>query len=294
LYSYQVNLFEPSSPPRARQRTVIYTIASIDHRIYVLYHSLAPSWEPSFENHKEQREPLAPPDFLQHFLRRNLEYGEVILTSHRIPPGPIIRKHVHTQPPLTMLRTSTSIELEEYPQTPISFTAVTQPPSVHPKDGLAASLADDLRPINVPITDIEHLEAPGKKTTAIVLVTVVCITMISSMLSGVTAVVLPTMARDLHLAPSVLLWYLNRPKSLRQEYADSTQARFHLRAYVWLYTVAPGLSVRRGGFEAHVSNWLCTSISLHTRLWSFEDWHATHRLPRFRRRCDFVLSTFSR
>jgi hypothetical protein len=105
-----------------------------------------------------------------------------------------------------MSRTSTSVELEEYPQTLVSFTDVTQPPQIHPKNGLATSLADELRPINVPVTDIEHLEAPGKKTTAIVLVTVVCVTMISAMLSGVTAVVLPTMARDLHLAPSVLLW----------------------------------------------------------------------------------------
>jgi hypothetical protein len=106
-----------------------------------------------------------------------------------------------------MSRTSTSIELGEYPQTPIPFT-VTQPPSIHPKDGLSQPLPDDLRPIDAAttVTDIEHLEPPGKKTTVVVLVTVVCVTMISSMLSGVTAVVLPTMARDLHLAPSVLLW----------------------------------------------------------------------------------------
>jgi hypothetical protein len=106
-----------------------------------------------------------------------------------------------------MSRTSTSLELEEYLHTPVSLTAVTQPPNIHHKDGLGSSLADDLQPINIPVTDIEHLEAPGKKTTAIVLVTVVCVTMISAMLSGVTAVVLPTMARELHLAPSVLLWY---------------------------------------------------------------------------------------
>lgn len=106
-----------------------------------------------------------------------------------------------------MSRTSASIELVEYPQNPIPHT-VTQPPSVHPKDNRTLSLVDDLHPLNVSANnaDIEHLEPPGRKTTAIVLVTVVCVTMISSMLSGVTAVVLPTMARELHLAPSVLLW----------------------------------------------------------------------------------------
>jgi hypothetical protein len=103
-----------------------------------------------------------------------------------------------------MSRTATSIELAEYRQTPVT---VTQPSSVHTKADRLSSL-DDSQPINVPshAVDIEQLQAPGKKTTAIVLVTVVFVTMISSMLSGVTAVVLPTMARDLQLAPSVLLW----------------------------------------------------------------------------------------
>jgi hypothetical protein len=106
-----------------------------------------------------------------------------------------------------MSRTATAIELVEYPQTPIAST-VTQPASIYPKDDRTLSRSD-----NVPlahtsnVSDIEQLQAPGKKTTAIVLVTVVCVTMISSMLSGVTAVVLPTMARDLQLAPSMLLWY---------------------------------------------------------------------------------------
>ena len=102
-----------------------------------------------------------------------------------------------------MSRTSTSIELVGYP--PASQT-VTQPPSIHPKDDIPQT--DDLQPINASVKSFsaEQRESPGKGTTAIVLVTVVCVTMISSMLSGVTAVVLPTMARELQLAPSVLLW----------------------------------------------------------------------------------------
>jgi hypothetical protein len=109
--------------------------------------------------------------------------------------------------PLTMSRTATSLELVDYPQTPTP-AIITQPPNIYPKDDRASKQADDGRLLNVPLNaaDVEQLQAPGKKTTAIVLVTVVCVTMIGSMLSGVTAVVLPTMARDLQLAPSVLLW----------------------------------------------------------------------------------------
>src|SRR5687768_7764135 len=101
-----------------------------------------------------------------------------------------------------MSRTATSLELVEYPQTPTP-TTITQPPSIYPKDDRTSSRADDGQSLNVPLNaaDVEQLHAPGKRTTAIVLVTVVCVTMIGSMLSGVTAVVLPTMARDLQLAP---------------------------------------------------------------------------------------------
>jgi hypothetical protein len=104
-----------------------------------------------------------------------------------------------------MSRTATTIELVEFPQTPLN---VIQPPNAHTKVGETFSPADDCQSINASANaiDLEQLHVPGKKTTAIVLVTVVCVTMISSMLSGVTAVVLPTMARDLQLAPSVLLW----------------------------------------------------------------------------------------
>jgi hypothetical protein len=106
-----------------------------------------------------------------------------------------------------MSRTSTSIELVAYPQTS-TLATVTQPPSVHTKGDATLAFEDDLQPINVPIdiSATEQLDAPGRGTTAIVLVTVVCITMISSMLSGVTTITLPTMARELHIPPNVLLW----------------------------------------------------------------------------------------
>ncbi|KAF2134395.1 MFS general substrate transporter [Dothidotthia symphoricarpi CBS 119687] len=106
-----------------------------------------------------------------------------------------------------MSRTSTSIELAEYPSTPLAFT---EPPGVHvhAKDNDLPSHHESLQPTDVPdhTIPVEHIPTPGKGTTAIVLVTVVCVTMISTMLSGVVAIALPTMARELPLAPNVLLW----------------------------------------------------------------------------------------
>ncbi|KAF9696583.1 hypothetical protein EKO04_005214 [Ascochyta lentis] len=104
-----------------------------------------------------------------------------------------------------MSRTSTSIELQGYPQTP---QTITQPSSTHQKDNDARSLTEDVQPINPPKNAVsaELLGEPDKKTTAIVLLTVVCVTMISSMLSGVVAVALPSIAKELELGPDVLLW----------------------------------------------------------------------------------------
>lgn len=104
-----------------------------------------------------------------------------------------------------MSRTSTSIELQSFPQTP---QTITQPPSVHQKGEDAPPLTEDLQPINAPKNAVsaELLEGPNKKTTAVVLLTVVCVTMISSMLNGVVAVALPSIAKELDLGPDVLLW----------------------------------------------------------------------------------------
>lgn len=105
-----------------------------------------------------------------------------------------------------MSRTSTSIELQGYLQT---LQSVTQPSSVYQKDDDTQLATEDLQPINAPSKAVrtELLGEPDKKTTAIVLLTVVCVTMISSMLSGVVAVALPSIARDLDLGPDVLFWY---------------------------------------------------------------------------------------
>ena len=45
-------------------------------------------------------------------------------------------------------------------------------------------------------------------TTAIVFASITGVTGISSLLAGLVTIVLPIMARDLDLSPSVLLWYL--------------------------------------------------------------------------------------
>jgi hypothetical protein len=104
-----------------------------------------------------------------------------------------------------MSRTSTSIELQDLPQT---LQTITQPPSIYQK-GDNTPLTEDLRPVNAPKNAVsaELLEGPDKKTTAVVLLTVVCVTMISSMLSGVVAVALPSIAKELDLGPDVLLWW---------------------------------------------------------------------------------------
>jgi hypothetical protein len=107
-----------------------------------------------------------------------------------------------------MSQATTSIELVGYPETTVPALTAKPLGTGRSKDTL--SIAEDLRPINeFPDTfAAEQRDGPGKGTTAIVLVTVVCVTMVSSLLSGVMTVTLPTVARELELAPSVLLWYL--------------------------------------------------------------------------------------
>jgi hypothetical protein len=107
-----------------------------------------------------------------------------------------------------MSRATTSIELVNYPETPLPALTAKPPSKAQGND--PPSIAEDLQPINgLPITfSAEQRDTPGEGTTAIVLVTVVCVTLVSSMLSGVMTVTLPTVARELELAPSVLLWYM--------------------------------------------------------------------------------------
>ncbi|KAF2115559.1 integral membrane protein [Lophiotrema nucula] len=100
-----------------------------------------------------------------------------------------------------MSQSSTSIELVQLPE------AVTVPPSIHLKGNETPSLSEDTRPIVPPVNAVSAEQGgPSKGTTAIVLLSVVCITGISSLLAGLVTVGLPTMASDLHIPTSLLLW----------------------------------------------------------------------------------------
>jgi hypothetical protein len=87
----------------------------------------------------------------------------------------------------------TSIELVEYPATPI---AIAQPSSVKVKSyDDRVSLAEDMRPFAPPLNAVSEPEQPGKATTAIVITTVDCVTGVSSLLHGLVTVALPVMAK---------------------------------------------------------------------------------------------------
>ncbi|KAF2012238.1 integral membrane protein [Aaosphaeria arxii CBS 175.79] len=102
-----------------------------------------------------------------------------------------------------MSRTSTSIELTAYPEPSVLAHPAGLKPST--KGDETPNISDDTRPINQPV-DARTIDVPNKKTTAIVLVTIVCVTFISSLLSGLVTVILPTMARDVKLEANLLLW----------------------------------------------------------------------------------------
>lgn len=108
-----------------------------------------------------------------------------------------------------MSRSLTSIELVDHDSTH-NPTPVTNPPRIKLKSDGIQPLQDDASSIDPPANGatVEAQKAPGKGTTAIVLVTVVCVTAISTLLAGLITVALPTLARDLELEPSLLLWYV--------------------------------------------------------------------------------------
>lgn len=101
-----------------------------------------------------------------------------------------------------MSRSTTAIELETYaPSTPLTLA---EPSKLSIKSDDAPPATEGVRPAST-VTS-EAVLNPTKATTTIVLVTVVCVTMISSLLSGLVVVGLPTMAEELDIPPSLLLW----------------------------------------------------------------------------------------
>jgi hypothetical protein len=164
-----------------------------------------------------------------------------------------------------MSQTSTTIELQSYPD--VSQT-IAQPFTVYPKSHGPTLSTEDLRPINAPETAVsaELLEKPDKKTTAIVLLTVVCATMVGSITSGVVIVALPTIAKELALGPEVLLWYLH-DIGILAAYADPIQANLDLLSHLRLYVALDGLYCRCRRLATHVPNRLLPAILFYSRLW---------------------------
>ena len=191
-----------------------------------------------------------------------------------------------------MSQTATSIELVDYHETTIPALAAKPLGAAKIKD--TPSIADDLRPIHEsPETfAAEQRDGPGKGTTAIVLVTVVCVTLVSSMLSGVMTVTLPTVARELELAPSVLLWYL-RLRAVPYAHANTHQAYLYLRPDMWLYSSPSRIGCRCCRFTAHVPDRLSLAVCVYTSMWIGTDRDTAHCLPRLCRHRDFLLPSLS-
>jgi hypothetical protein len=100
-----------------------------------------------------------------------------------------------------------SVELANYSET------IKQPPLLKltsKNDHATPTLNDETgtQLIIDPFSTDTVIPDPNNATTAIVLVTVVCVTTSSSLLAGLVTVGLPTMAHELGLSPSVLLWYV--------------------------------------------------------------------------------------
>jgi hypothetical protein len=99
----------------------------------------------------------------------------------------------------------TSIELSNIaaPQAPqavftgSSRVASTQRPS---------TIVNEVHSSGVALREREAAATPSKATTAIVIASVTLITGISTLLNGLTTVILPTMAVDLDIPDNLLLW----------------------------------------------------------------------------------------
>ena len=164
-----------------------------------------------------------------------------------------------------MSQTATATELQSYPDT---SQPVAQPSATYPKSHGSTLSIEDMRSINASNTVMaaELLEVPDKKTTAIVLLTVVSVTMIGSITSGVIIVALPTIAKELGLGPEVLLWYLHHLE-MSVACADPLQATLNLLSHLRLYPALDGLHRRCRRLTTHVPDRLLPAILFHPRLW---------------------------
>ena len=101
-----------------------------------------------------------------------------------------------------MSHSTTAVELETFAaSTPLAFP---EPSKLSRKGDDAPPVTEGVGPINT--VNSETIPAPTKATTTIVLITVVCVTMVSALMAGQVVVGLPTMAEELDIPPSLLLW----------------------------------------------------------------------------------------
>lgn len=62
-------------------------------------------------------------------------------------------------------------------------------------------------PVEQSITvDSTSTAVEEKGTTALIIITIAGVTIISSLLSGIVTIALPVMAKDLHISPALLFW----------------------------------------------------------------------------------------
>ncbi|KAH0837254.1 hypothetical protein FOPE_04884 [Fonsecaea pedrosoi] len=93
---------------------------------------------------------------------------------------------------------TTTIELTP----PASALLTPQPPIAHNDDDYDDGILSERIPETSPGQPVLR-----KGSTAVIFVSVTGVTGISSLLAGLVTVTLPTLAKDLHLPDSVLLWY---------------------------------------------------------------------------------------
>jgi hypothetical protein len=99
----------------------------------------------------------------------------------------------------------TSIELSNIaaPQAPQAvFTGSNRVASTR----RPSTIVNEVHSSGVTLREREVAATPSKATTAIVIASVTLITGISTLLNGLTTVILPTMAVDLDIPDNLLLW----------------------------------------------------------------------------------------
>lgn len=120
-----------------------------------------------------------------------------------------------------MARTSIELSNIATPQAPqavfakASRVASTRRPS---------TIVNESRSDEVSLRGLERtVTNTSKGTTAVVIASVTLVTGISSLLNGLTTVILPTMAADLEIPDNLILWYFYHCKALE---AISVLTRF--------------------------------------------------------------------